>query len=299
MPPMVPEPEPDILEVIDAPRDYLSEKIVNFTTSIDHFFGDERYFQESNKSVIQLDFAETLGQGGNRTFAFEGKAKVHLPAAEKRFHFVIESNPEKKTAGEVKKDLPETTKQSPTPDQYAASLRYEQKEEESQWHFSSEAGALFQFPLEFFVKSRGSVAIPMGDWRMKVAETLFWFRTIGLGETTQLDMEHVISDPVLFRATSTATCFEAPQHCDLRQDFSIFQTLDERAALLYQASVIGADKPQLEETAYVLLMKYRYRLHKDWIFYEVSPQLNFPRTDGFKVNASLLLRLEVLFGAKQ
>jgi hypothetical protein len=132
-----------------------------------------------------------------------------------------------------------------------------------------------------------------------VAETIFWFSTIGLGQTSQLDMERILSKPVLFRATSTATCHETTQICNLRQDLSIFHTLNERSAYLYQASVIGVDKPKLEETAYVLLMRYRYRLHKEWIFFEVSPQLHFPRTDDFKLNALLLLRLEVLVGAKQ
>ncbi|HUX90956.1 MAG TPA: hypothetical protein VMV48_09745 [Gallionellaceae bacterium] len=295
-PPAVTVAEPTILETMDAPRDYLSEKIVAFTTKVDHFFGDERYYQEYNKSVIQLELHETFAGGGNHTLGFEGKAKLDLPAAEKRFHFVIESNPEKKTAGEVKKDQPVTPSEPTTPDKYAASLRYE-KSEESLWHFSSDLGAKFQFPLDPFVRTRGSYAIQLEEWRLKVAETLFWFSTIGLGETTQFDMERVLSEPVLFRATSTATCFESPQNCDLRQDLSVFHTLNERSALLYQASVIGVSQPQLEETAYVLLTRYRYRLHREWVFFEITPQLNFPKTDDFKLNALLLLRLELLFGA--
>jgi len=43
-------------------------------------------------------------------------------------------------------------------------------------------------------------------------------------------------------------------------------------------------------------MRYRYRLHKDWVFFEVTPQLTFPKIDDFKANAFLLLRLEMLLG---
>lgn len=287
-----------LLAPIDAQRDYLSEKIVEVTKSVDQFFGDERYFQENNKSVIQLDLNETIGQSGFNAFRFEGKAKLDLPAAQRRFQFVIETNPEKKTAGDGKSDQPVTLKEVATPEKYAGSLRYE-KTDVSRWHFSSDLGANFQFPLDPFARTRGSYSIPLDKWRMKIAETIFWFSTIGLGQTTQLDMERVLNDPLLFRATSTATCHETTQICDLRQDFSFFHTLNERSALLYQASVIGIDKPKLVETAYVLLMRYRYRLHKEWVFFEVSPQLSFPRTDDFKLNALLLLRLEVLIGAKQ
>lgn len=55
LPEAVKEPEPSVLAVIDSERDYLSEQIVSYTKSIDRFFGDERYFQENNNSVIQLD----------------------------------------------------------------------------------------------------------------------------------------------------------------------------------------------------------------------------------------------------
>lgn len=293
--PTVPEAEPTLLETMDAPRDYLSEKIVAFTREVDQFFGDERYFQENNKSVIQLNLNETLMQGGTHPFRIEGQAKLDLPAAQRRFQFVLEVNPEQKTAGEVTKDQPVTPRESATADKYAASLRYE-KSEESLWHFSSDAGIKFQFPLDPFVRTRGSYAFQIEKWRLKLAESVFWFSTIGLGETTQLDMERVLSTSVLFRSTSTATCMETTQNCDLRQDLSFYHTLNERSAVVYQASVLGVSKPALQTTAYVLLMRYRYRLHKEWMYFEVSPQLNFPRTDDFRLNALLLLRLEMLFG---
>jgi hypothetical protein len=291
-------PEPSFLDAIDSSRNFLSEKVVNYSKRIDRFFGDERYFQEQNNSVIQLGVNETVQEGGSRTFGFEGKAKIDLPAATKRFQFVLESNPEQNTAGEVKKDQPVDPKTVPVPQSYAASVRYV-KAEESLWHFSSEAGIKFQFPLDPFVRARGSYAFPLGMWRLKMAETVFWFNTIGSGETTQFDFERVLSTPVLFRATSTATCLVLPQSCDLRQDFTIFHTLNEHTALFYQASVIGTNKPQLEETAYVLLMRYRYKLRPNWMYFEVTPQLNFPITDDFKLNALLLVRLEMLFGASQ
>ena len=209
---------------------------------------------------------------------------------------MLEVNPEKKSTGEVKKDQAVTPKEASTPENYSASLRYE-KSDESLWHISSDAGIKFQLPLDPFLRSRGSYAIQLEEWRLKLTQSVFWFSTIGLGETTQLDMERVLSDPLLFRATSTATCMEAPQNCDFRQDFSYYHTLNERTAVVYQASIIGANKPKMQETAYVLLARYRYRLHKEWVFFEISPQLNFPRTDDFKLNALLLLRLEMLFGA--
>jgi len=55
--------------------------------------------------------------------------------------------------------------------------------------------------------------------------------------------------------------------------------VNDSSALLYQLSVLGDDNPKLKETTYALLMLYRYKLHREWMYFEVSPQLSFPRTD--------------------
>ena len=85
------------------------------------------------------------------------------------------------------------------------------------------------------------------------------------------------------------------QNFDLRQDLSIYHTLNDRSALLYQASAIGVSNPQVQVTEYVVLLLYRYRLRQNWIFLELSPQMHFPKADNFKSNPALSMRLEMLF----
>jgi hypothetical protein len=289
------EPEVEVLTTIDRSRDFISEKITTYSKHLDQFFGDERYFQEHNDSVIQLDLSETLAQEGARNFGFEGKVKIDLPAASKRFQVVLESNPEQKTANEVKKDQPVAPVKEIVPANFAASLRFEHRQEDV-WHFSSDAGVKLQAPLDPFTRARGSFSVPIGPWRLKIAETIFWFNRLGLGATSQLDLERILDPYLLFRATSTATCYEDPSKCDLRQDFSVFHTLSERAAWVYQASIVATNQPILQETDYVVLARYRYRLHKKWVYFELTPQLTVPRADGFRRNAQLLMRLELLLG---
>lgn len=290
------EPEPTILETMDTPRNLLSDEVIDFSTKIDHFFGDPRHFQESNKSVIQVFVNQSVFTGGNFNTWIDGQAKIHLPSAEKRFHLVLESDPEKKAANETKQDQVVPAKDTKIPVQYAASLRYE-KAEVNQWHYSADSGINVQFPLDPFVRTRGSYEVPLEDWRLKFSETVFWFSTLGLGQTAQYEMSNVISDKLLFRATTTANCLESPQLCNFRQDLAFFQNLDESNVFQYQLSLIGDDNPKLRETDYLLLMRYRHKLHREWMFFEVTPQLSFPRTDSFKMNPSIIMRLEMLFGA--
>ena len=244
---------------------------------------------------MQLNVAKVFEPGGDGAAVLDGQAKLDLPATEKRFSLMLESNPEKNLSGDTGKQRPVLANDVVTSNNQSAALRYEKPPEESRWHFSADTGVKVRVPLEPFVRTRASYTLPMENWRMKAAETVFWFSSIGAGETTQVDFERFVSEPVLFRATSTATWMNDNHKFDLRQDFTFYHTVNERTAMLYQTSVIGVSEPELEATEYVLLMLYRYRLHKSWVFFEVSPQLHYPKAKNFDMSPMLLLRLEFLF----
>ncbi len=292
LPPLLVDP----FSYVDEERDYLSSKFVTLTRSIDSFFADDRNYQESNNSLVQLDLVRVAGYGGDRKFVLSGRAKLDLPSTQKRFHLLLETNPDKNVTGEAMQNQTTPVNKVVAPESYSAAVRYEKSKELAQpWFVSSDLGVKFQgIHANPFARARGSYAVPINEWRLKAAETVFWFNTLGAGETTQLDVERILSEPMLFRATSNATWLNDKQNFDLRQDFSVYQNLNERSALLYQASMVGVSNPQWQLNEYVALMQYRYRLHKQWVFLEVSPQVHFPKAANFKANPALYLRLEML-----
>lgn len=304
------EDEPDLyglLEPLDAPRNFVARGLVGVVSDIDKFFGDTRNYQESNNSLVQLDVHRLLGFGGEPNFIWTGRVKVDLPNTEKRLHFVLESNPDKNLNSD-KNVTSNTTKITPSqqlndkvvgPQTYAAAVRFEQPDDRP-WHLSTDLGVRLQgLQLNPFARTRGSYSVPLSDWRFKASETLFVFNSTGTGSTTQLDFEHFWSDPVLFRATSSATWLHRAENFDVRQDATIFHTLDARRALLYQASVTGMTRPQRQIIDTVLLATYRYKLHREWIFFELSPQLHFPQIRQYRASPSLLMRMEFLLDKSQ
>jgi hypothetical protein len=290
----------DSLDYIDAPRNYVSGKIISFANNIDQFFGNDRNYQESNKSVFQLALSRASGYGGNGKLVLAARANLNLPSTEKRFHLLLESNPDQNITGEPPQSQQTTplTNQVDKPQSFGLALRYEKiKEELKAMHLSADAGLKFQGinNINPFVRARGSYSVPMDQWRLKAEESVYWFNTIGAGETTQIDLEHLISEPVLFRATSNATWLKDKQNFDLRQDLTIFHTVSERSALMYQASVVGVSNPQVEVTEYIVSMLYRYRLHRKWMFFDLNPQLVFPKVNEFNSSFALNIRLEMMF----
>ena len=293
--PTQPDEESDLFSPIDAPRDYLSGELASFATTIDRFFGDDRNYQESNQSVFQLDLARNSGYGTDHKTSLAGRINLRLPSTEGRFHLLLETDPEKNIAAEPTPNQTVLNTQVAAPASYSLAARYV-KELQDVWHFSTDAGLKFPIPVHPFVRTRGSYSIPLSsEWRLKATQSVYWFNNIGVGETTQLDVEHFLSEPVLFRATTTATWLRDKHNFDLRQDLSIYDTVSERTALLYQASALGVSNPQYELTEYVLSILYRFRLHKEWMYFELSPQVHFPKINNFQSGFSLNMRLEMLF----
>lgn len=296
------EPSPALItlpsiDVMDAPRDYLSEHFTGLISNVDRFFGDDRHYEESNKSVLQLDITRVSGYQGDGLYVLSGRAKLDLPNTEQKLHLTLESNPDQNTTTDPSRTQVQPTQRS-TLESIAAALRYESVGNEH-WNFSTDAGLKFQgVETTPFARMRGSVGNVFGLWHANASETVFWFNTIGAGETTRFDLEKLLSDPLLFRITSNATWLHNQQNFDLRQDFSLYHTWDERTALLYQASVLGTSTPQTHVTDYVLLVSYRYRLHRDWLFFELDPQLHFPTNKQFHTSPALMMRIEMLFDKK-
>lgn len=279
---------------MDSSRNYLSGKLESWAKGLDSFFGDYRNYQESNDSVIQLDLTQVTGYLGEPKYDFAMNLKISLPNTEKRTKFLIETNPEERTkSGPTNIQAVPSDKVS-TPRSIAAALRYEKTEAE-RWHFSTDGGIqLAGLASTPFVRARLSLAMPLDDWRMSVAETTFWFRTIGAGESTLIDFERTLGKNLLFRASSNATWLNETQSFDLSQSFSFFHTWSERSALLYQFNVVGVSKTQAQVTDYVILMTCRYRLHREWVYLEISPQVHFPQSESYQTSKLLSVRLEFL-----
>ncbi|MGE0373754.1 MAG: hypothetical protein AB7Q01_17990 [Gammaproteobacteria bacterium] len=287
--------EESVFDFLNPAHDFWSEKVSDYAGRLDRFFGDERTFQEANESIVQFDLIQLVDEGGDHRTTFSGRAKLVLPQTEKRLHLLVETDPEEVASNEISEEGPVTAGDIRSADSYAAALRY-QKDKEDIWHFSTDLGVHLSSGLDPYTRVRGSGALMLGAWRFKLTETLFWFRTIGPGETTRLDIERPLAAALLFRSASSGTWLHDDSSFSVRQDLSLYQTVDDRRALLYQISGVGTAQPEKRMEEYVVLLRYRHRLHHHWLYGEISPQVHYPEETGYHPDLQLVLRLEIQFG---
>ncbi len=61
----------------------------------------------------------------------------------------------------------------------------------------------------------------------------------------------------------------------------------------------GVTKPEWQTESRSLWLRYRQRIWRDWLFYEVEPRLTQTRARDWDTLPAIALRLEVHFGSQR
>ncbi|MDP2761919.1 MAG: hypothetical protein Q8O64_16260 [Sideroxyarcus sp.] len=291
-------PRSDTFDFLEGTRDYLSGKFTRFASYIDSYFGGNPHYQESNPSVLQMTLSRPTGYGGTDSFDLAARVDLRLPISEGKLRLLIETDPEQNMEDQVVKSTNTVQKRPLLPKEVGVAARFAVTEIDN-WSYRTDIGIKMPLPPRPFVRSKVAYSVPMKDWKFTAAESVYWFSNLGVGETTQLDLERTFDSPLLFRSTSSATWLKDTGSFDFIQSFSFYQTVNDRTALLYQVNAFGVSQPKTQMDDFVLLFLYRYRLHQKWLFFEMSPELHFPKDMQYQVSPAFTLRLELLLDDKR
>ena len=286
----------NMFSALDAPHKYVSEHVEWLGTEVDKYFANEAFYNYSTDSYVQLlvdvlheeEFAET-SYGANL------RARVDLPGTKRRFKLLIDTNPTEKQ-DPIERSVDETPAAAvQESDVYAA---VERERERKGWLIRPSVGAKFNFPIEPFVRLRLTNLFPLQRWQLRVNENLYWFDDSGFGSDSTFDFDLPVGNGHLFRTTSFARWTEETNYFELNQIITFFQTLSPTRRISYQIGVYGQTSPTLFMNDYLAVIRYRQNIHKDWLFFEIRPQVLYQKENDWDDEVSLLLRLEWLFGRR-
>lgn len=282
-------PRISFLTPLDKHRDAASQSVVKFANWVDNFFGDDRAFDESQKSFLKVNFLQINEEGYQPRFEANLQGKLTLPNTQKRLKLLILSEPEDGASDD------NTAVEAIEAQEQTIGLRYIQYT--SDWlTANTDAGVRLNSGLDAFVRFRVRGLYNLGSWNLRAAQTLFWRDSSGTGETTQLDFERSLATRTLFRSTSKATYRDETRLFDMSQNFYLIHTINQNRAVIYRTGVTGESEPYNRTTDYVISVQLRERIHSNWLFLEINPKVNYPREEGFQAIRSLTFKLEAIFG---
>jgi len=283
------EPRISLLEPLDGTRNAVSHQVTEFANWLDNFFGDDRIYDESQNSRLKLNLLQINEEGYQPRFETRLQGKLTLPNTQKRLKILFESDPEENA------DADTTVVEAVEAQEQSLGLRYIQLS--TDWlRANTDVGVRLRSGLDTFVRFRLRGLFALGHWNLRATETLFWRDSTGPGSTTRLDIERRFAKTYLFRATSRAAWLDETREFNMGQDFFLIHTINKHRAVIYRTGLTAVSEPKMQTTGYILSVRLRQQIHRDWLFFEINPRVVYPRAEEFHARHSLTFKLEVVFG---
>ena len=287
--------EESIYAVLDKPHKYVSENVERLVTSVDRFFANDALYRYTTDSYVQI-YGDTLfEENGEVGYAAKFRGRVDLPGTKRRFKLIFNTDPTEKQ-DPIERSVDESPAAAVQESDLFGSIQRERVLRG--WKFRPSVGVKISLPLEPFVKARFTNTYPLQHWNLRADQNFYWFDDSGFGSDSTVEFDRPVGKENLFRASSFARWTEETEFFQLSQIFTFYQTLSPNRKISYQIGAYGQTQPTWFMTDYLVVMRYRQNLHKEWLFFEIRPQVQYSKENDWDDELSLLLRLDLLFGRK-
>lgn len=283
--------------LLDHTHKFVVKNMYGPVAWFDNFFSDERTLDEE-PVTSSLRWRKELRweEGGHYSLRTFFHANVRLPKASKKLKLIITGDEEEEPEELLPGNLAEPGfVKSRERERLNMGLRYNLiYTMVSKLHFDS--GIKLKRPMEPYVRARYRHTVPIAAAaQVRFTGTALWRNLKGWKETAQLDFEKLFSESNLIRWSNSVT-FEDPA-IDYAWGSSLgFQHhLSKKYALSYDAGMSGTDT---EILSYRAGIRFRSNFYREWLFYEIAPEISWPRDDRGEYNAvpAITFRIEMQFG---
>jgi hypothetical protein len=135
----------------------------------------------------------------------------------------------------------------------------------------------------------------------RLAVTPFWDTKDGFGESNQVDFERQLAPMTLLRWSNSATITEVSNGWNWGTELSVLQRLSPYSAITFAANATGPTRPSTVVQNYRVYTRYRRNFLRSWLFFELEPDVNWPRQDDGSRKTVLggTIRLEINFTGRE
>ncbi|GAA4899801.1 hypothetical protein [Ferrimonas pelagia] len=258
----------------------------------DGFFGPSDA-ADSADAWLRLRLQQQLFERDSNQFKARLSASFHLPQTKRRLKLLVESDPD----GDLTdlRDLSDSSANSST----RAALRWTPWDYQT-WDLSFDAGITLDSGLDPFIRSRARHFYAWDERTViRLSQEVKGEAQDGWSETTRVVWERLFDDHG-YRFSSRAKFGE--QSAGLEWNVSLLRgfKLSDVSGIGVFYTVSGATRDQEDQSEiHRLGLNYRRNFLRSWLFYELEPQLTWPRKYQYQTNWELRLTLEAQFGQRR
>jgi hypothetical protein len=289
-----------VIEAVDRTHETVAERLNRTAAWFDSFFGDRRFLEEgSPESHFRLRTGVRVRERDGTTFLARVHANLVMPGTRQRLRLILEGRGKEEQTGVQPSDA--TAADFDTGEDRQGSLQalYEFIRR-FDVNVSARAGVRFHFPVDPFLKLRLRYSRPLGT-KSLVRLTQEGFATVqeGFGETTRIDLERQLALWTVLRWSTSGTLAESNVGYVWDSGLSLFRQVTHRTAVTVEGGVSGQVEPVAVMTNYVARIRFRQNVFRPWLFYEVEPELSWPRDErgAYPPTWAATLLVELQFGS--
>lgn len=278
--------------IADSTHNVVTNQVFWLANQVDDFFGGTRTDDEQNRSTMRLFAQRNKRDSRDPEDEINIRLNLKFPTLEKKLKDAIDFSEDEAPA------------QAKPASQFSPKEKVKQRVIDfrrlsKDWIFSTDSSVRLKFPLQFVQRFRVRRNFYENEkWVMRFAEEITWFSRDGWQEFSELYWDRKISSTYLFRFYNSKTLTEARNVFSTSHGPSLYHTIDDRRALSYDFRLTyqdyGTGHYSLDNNS--LSLTYRQKVYKQWLFFEIRPSIEFPRTSHFKKEHVLFVKLEGVFG---
>ena len=269
---------------IDTTHSYITTWFCEPANWFDNFFSDESLYEEGRAGAkIRWRNDIVFSENASPDFITAINARLQLPNTSKRLKLVFESDELENTTAAI----PETT------DNAQGTLGFLYDFIDSQ---KANLSLRISFSPSIALRYRFTHSINDG---LITRFTQSIFRKEGrFGSISRFDIDSTIDDKNALRWSNEIEIVDHIDGLEWVSALVLFHRIDDKSALSYESSVTGITEPYDLMTDYRLAVRYRRNIYRRWLFFEIAPQVTWPKIEPIDKRHSifaLTLRLEVFF----
>ncbi len=270
-----------------------SDRFHSMAASIDEYFAGEDSLGLENKSYVRLRLGARWEEGERVGEDTDLKVRIDLPITKKRWKLFIENQLDEFEDFDSR-NRADLIRPESRDDSFYGGISGEKETEN--WQLRPELGVKLRFPVDLFTRFRATRPIEIeGPWEGQFRQSVYYFHQEGFGARSRLSFQRPWGDQFLWRTSSEAEWQDEGEEFNLAQVFGLNHILNEDQALAYEVGLLGERDPSLKLSSYYANVRFRQRLHEDWLFFDVIPGVSWPRDKDFDSVVSLTARVEILF----
>lgn len=290
---------------VDESHDDLQRNILEQVIRLDSFFGNVTT-EHQQKAAYQLRWRNSLRveHDGQLKFGTTVRVNLQLSRINERLRLVIAGEDE---PGQSSSSLPQDPG-SPGFDRSSQSIRIANTElryslvQTPSLDIFIGAGVRLIIPPEAFVRGRFQYTHKISEVTLlRASETLFVKNLGRLGETSEIDLERLLNRSTLLRWANVGTFSDEIKGMEWGTELSLIRELSPRSGITLAAGVYGNSSNTDGVGNFRILARYRRNFLRSWLFYELEPEVSWPRQAGgsYPANFAFTFRIEVMFQGKE